>query len=81
MEIGLISEIYCYLQRVGILGYVTAAGVVTQLSIQAIEDPNTPVEIYTNTDTTHTKKNTQTKHIDKSTQIKTCVKTNCQHRL
>ena len=45
-EIGLISEMHCYLQLVGLLGYVAAAGVVAQLSIQAIEDPNTPVEIY-----------------------------------
>ena len=62
MEILLISEIHYYLQGVcwwkiyemqgfgGILGYVAEAGVVAQLSIQAIEDPNTPVEIYTNTD-------------------------------
>ena len=47
VEIRLISE----MQGVrGILGYVAEAGVVAQLSIQAIEDPNTPVEIYTNTD-------------------------------
>ena len=43
------------------MGYVAEAGVVAQLSIQAIEDPNTPKQIYTNTDAqtqTHTK-NTQ----------------------
>ena len=36
-------------RRVGILGYVAEAGVLAQLSIQAIEDPNTPKEIYTQT--------------------------------
>lgn len=30
-----------------VLGYVAGAGVLAQLSIQAIEDPNTPKEMYT----------------------------------
>ena len=38
-------------RRVGVLGYVAEAGVVAQLSIQAIEDPNTPKQIYTQTQT------------------------------
>ena len=55
------------------MGYVAAAGVVAQLSIQAIEDPNTPVEIYTQTQTQHTKKHLQTPGLIKVLELKNDV--------